>query len=174
VYETRDLILKKAEPADWQAIWQNLWRHAQPARYMLWSPTRTRDEAKARMQRTLAHQAKTKHAYFVYEKATGEPIGFAGMIPVSEDTWEDTGVALGPDYQRRGYGSQILLALRALAFAEPGVRRLICSCRKENEASRRTLLAGGLRFTHEEARVDPRDGSAYTLEFYEITRKERE
>lgn len=165
--QTRDLVLKKAVFEDWCAIWQNLWRHESAAKYMLWAPTLTEEAAMDRMHRTLAHQAKNKHTYLVYEKATGTPIGFAGMMQIAPDAWEDTGVALGPDYQRRGYGSQILAYLKELAFLEPGCKRFVCSCRSENEASRRTLLKGGLQYTHSELRTDPRDGSAYTLEFYE-------
>lgn len=166
-HRTKDLVLKKAEFEDYFAIWQNLWRHESAARYMLWAPTLTEEAAMDRMHRTLAHQAKNKHTYFVYEKATGTPIGFAGMMQIAPDAWEDTGVALGPDYQRRGYGSQILACLKELAFLEPGCKRFVCSCRAENEASRRTLLKGGLQYTHSEPRTDPRNGSAYTLEFYE-------
>ena len=168
MFETKDLVLKKAEFSDWKAIWQNLWRHESAAKYMLWSPTRTEEEAVARMERTLAHQAKNKHTYFVYEKGTGQAIGFAGMMQIAPDAYEDTGVALGPDFQRRGYGSQILQALKTLAFSEPGVERLVCTCRSENEASRRTLLKGGLQFTHWEMRTDPRDGTEYRLEFCEV------
>ena len=166
--QTRDLVLKKARFADWPAIWQNLWRHESAARYMLWSPTETEEAAIDRMNRTVNYQKSAKHAYFVYEKSSGEAIGFAGMMQIAPDAWEDTGVALGPDYQKKGYGSQILEALKALAFHEPGCTRLICSCRKENEASRRTLRKGGLTFTHAEPRTDPRTGEDYTLEFYEV------
>ena len=167
-HQTKDLILKKAEFSDWRAIWQNLWRHEEAAKHMLWSPTLTEEAAIGRMERTLSHQAANKHTYLVYEKRTGQAIGFAGMTQISPDAWEDTGVALGPAFQRRGYGSQILLALQALAFAEPGCTRFVCSCRAENEASRRTLLKGGLTFTHSEPRTDPRTGEAYTLEFYQV------
>jgi len=167
-HQTKDLILKKAEFSDWRAIWQNLWRHESAARYMLWSPTLTEEAAMDRMHRTLAHQARNNHAYLVYEKTTGAAIGFAGMMQIAPDAWEDTGVALGPEFQKKGYGSQILACLKALAFAEPGCARFVCSCRAENEASRRTLLKGGLTYTHSEMRTDPRTGAAYTLEFYEV------
>lgn len=168
-HQTKDLLLKKAVFEDWHGIWQNLWRHENAAKYMLWAPTETETDAIERMIRTLTHQQANKHAYFVYEKCSGAPIGFAGMIRIAPDTWEDTGVALGPDFQRKGYGTQILKALTDLAFSEPGCRRFVCSCRVENEASRRTLLKGGLTFTHTEPRTDPRTGEAYTLEFYEAS-----
>ena len=46
--ETKDLILKKAEFDDWKAIYHNLWRHKESAKYMLWSLTETDEVAKDR------------------------------------------------------------------------------------------------------------------------------
>ena len=50
--ETKDLILKKAEFEDWKTIYYNLWRHKESAKYMLWQPTETDEDAKDRMKRT--------------------------------------------------------------------------------------------------------------------------
>lgn len=79
--ETKDLILKKAEFEDWKTIYYNLWRHKESAKYMLWQPTETDEDAKDRMKRTIAFEEKpeNKYALFVYLKKTGEAIGFAGM-----------------------------------------------------------------------------------------------
>lgn len=44
--------IKKAEFTDWKAIYKNLWMHEESARYMLWTPTKTEEDAKARMFRT--------------------------------------------------------------------------------------------------------------------------
>lgn len=44
--ETKDLILKKAEFEDWKTIYYNLWRHKESAKYMLWQPTETDEDAK--------------------------------------------------------------------------------------------------------------------------------
>ena len=47
--ETKDLILKKAEFEDWKTIYYNLWRHKESAKYMLWQPTETDEDAKDRI-----------------------------------------------------------------------------------------------------------------------------
>lgn len=85
--ETKDLILKKAEFEDWKTIYYNLWRHKESAKYMLWQPTETDEDAKDRMKRTIAFEEKpeNKYALFVYLKKTGEAIGFAGMRELEPD-----------------------------------------------------------------------------------------
>lgn len=111
--ETKDLVLKKAEFTDWKAIYKNLWMHEESARYMLWTPTKTEEDAKARMFRTIEFEKKpeNKYLFLVYLKETGEAIGFAGMREREPEIYEECGIALGPDFVRKGYGRQILNAL---------------------------------------------------------------
>ena len=111
--ETKDLILKKAEFEDWKTIYYNLWRHKESAKYMLWQPTETDEDAKDRMKRTIAFEEKpeNKYALFVYLKKTGEAIGFAGMRELEPGIYEETGIALGPEFVQKGYGRQILTTL---------------------------------------------------------------
>ena len=37
-------------------------------------------------------------------------IGFAGMKEIEPGVFEDTGIAVGPDYVGKGYGTEILSA----------------------------------------------------------------
>lgn len=37
--ETKDLVLDKARLEDWEAMYRNVWRHPESARYMKWSVT---------------------------------------------------------------------------------------------------------------------------------------
>ena len=64
--ETRDLILKKAVFEDWEPLYRNLTRHAESARYMLWAPDETAEDAKARMLRTLEFERREKYAFLVF------------------------------------------------------------------------------------------------------------
>lgn len=160
--ETKDLILKKAVFEDWPDIYRNLWRHWESARYMLWNVTGSEEEAMDRMRRTLAWQAGHDHMYFVYEKACGKAIGFAGMKELAPGVWEEAGVGLGPDYVGRGYGGQILDALLQSAFSL-GAREFQASCREQNERSRRLILSRGFRPSGTERLTDERTGEEYTL-----------
>lgn len=163
---TRDLILKKPEFEDWRDIYRNLWSREESARYMLWNVTRSEEDAKRRMERTIAFQAEHT-AWLVYEKESGQAIGFAGMEEISPGVYEDIGIAVGPEFTGRGYGKQILTALTDYAFSGLGADRFVASCRSENAPSRGMILACGFRYTHCENRIDPRNGLPYVLAFYE-------
>lgn len=166
--ETRDLILRKANLDDWRDMYKNVWSREETARYMLWKVTRSESDAKVRMERTIAYQQTNPTAYIVCERAGGRVIGFAGMKEIEPGVYEDCGVALGPEYVGKGYGKQVLSALVDTAFNALDAHKFICSCRSENEASRRLQLSCGLTFSHTEDRVDPRDDAPYILEFYEL------
>lgn len=166
--ETKDLIIKKAEFCDWSDIYHNLWRHEVSAKYMLWNTTKTEEDAKIRMQKTISYQEKAPFSYFVYEKESGQAIGFAGMVEISPHVYEDTGIAIGPAFVRKGYGRQILTALVQKAFIELEGEKFIASCRSQNIASRQLQLACGFSYTYSENRIDPRNSMPYILEFYEL------
>ena len=162
--ETKDLILKKADFDDWKALYRNLWRHAESARYMLWTPVESEEEAKERMERTIVFQRIEKYAFLVYLRKTGEPIGNAGMRDAGGGAYEETGIALGPDFVGKGYGTQILNALTEEA-KRIGAARFLAGNRVKNEASRRLQLSCGFSFDHlSEEKTDPRTGEKYFVE----------
>lgn len=167
--ETQDLILRRGVFEDWKAMYENVWRHPETARYMLWDVTTSEEEAMARMERTLRWQTE-HYAWFVEEKHTGNCIGFAGFIEVDPGVYEDTGVALGPDYVGRGYGKQVLRALLTVVFDRLDGQVFIGSARSENAASIALQRSCGFVYTHSESRTDPRNGEHYTLNFYEKRR----
>lgn len=169
--ETKDLILKAADFEDWHDMYENLWSRDESARYMLWAPTHSEEAAKVRMEKTIAWQKKNELAYTVYEKKSGKAIGFAGMCKIAEDVYEDTGIAIGPDFVGQGYGKQALQALVKQAFEGLGAAKFVCSCREKNLASKALQLSVGFTYTHSEDRTDPETGENYALEFYELERR---
>lgn len=166
MHETLRLILRHPVFSDWEAMWRNVWQHPETARYMLWDVTTTEEAARERMERSIRYQ-ENKPCWFVYEKESGAPIGFAGMYQSGDGAYEDTGIALGPDYVGKGYGKELLNKLTKIAKADYSAQRFIVSCRSENHASRHMILGCGFCFTHQENRIDPRNGQPYVLEFYE-------
>ena len=161
--ETEDLLLKKAVFADWEALYRNITSHPEAARYMLWSPDENEEMAKERMGRTIAFEQREKYAFLVYLKSTGEPIGFAAMRQAEEGAYEDMGIALGPAFQRRGYGRQILEAFCEEA-RRCGAREFRTSYRLGNIPSQRLQEACGFRFAFDsEERTDPRTGETYIV-----------
>ena len=91
--ETNDLLLKKATPEDWEAMYRNVWSRPEAARYMQWQITTSAVDAQARMARTIAWQ--TNHdTYLVYEKSSDQAIGLAG-VEERPQIHQDASIALG-------------------------------------------------------------------------------
>lgn len=165
VIETKDLLLKKAKFEDWYDMYHNLWKHKDSAKYMLWNPTTSEEEAKERMERTIEFEKKEKYALLVYEKASDHAIGFAGMREEHPGVYVETGVALGPDYVGRGYGKQILNALTKEAFTNGKAHKFVAACRTKNIASHNLQMSCGFVFSHTMEKKDPRNDEDYTLEY---------
>lgn len=163
--ETKDLIIKQAEQKDWKDMYYNLWRHAESTKYMLWKVTSSEEEAQIRMKKSIAWQETHPYSWGVYEKVSGQAIGFAGMTEVETGVYEDTGIALGPDFVGKGYGKQIVNAMVDYARDELGAKKMVLSCRSKNIASKKLQESCGFTYSHSEDRVDPRTNEAYVLEF---------
>ncbi len=166
--ETQNLILKKTSESDLDEIYHNLWCHKESARYMLWDVTETLEDVKERLIKSIDFQQFHKYAFFIYEKSSGKAIGFAGMKEIEPGVFEDTGIAVGPEYVGKGYGTEVLSAFIEEA-RKCGAHKFVASCRTQNLASHNLMMKCGLSFSHNEDRTDPRDGSQYILEFNEIS-----
>ncbi len=164
--ETKDLALDKAKLSDWKDMYYNVWSRWECARYMAWRLTENEDEAVERMRRTIEFQ-KNHDTYTVYEKACMRAIGFAGVEQIAPAAYAETGICLGADYFRRGYGKQIVLCLvdycRGL-----GAREFFYSAREENEAANRLAVSLGFAVSGYEEKTDGRDGHRYKLVKYRL------
>ena len=163
--KTEDLILRKARSDDWKPMYENIWRHESAARYMTWEVTRSEEEARDRMERTIRYQQNGGLSFIV--TCGGEPVGFAGVMETEPGVYEDTGGALGPDFQRKGYGKQMLAALERLVFGL-GADKFIVTHHRDNLPSKKVILSRGFRYTHSEEKEDR------ILDFYEKRRTDME
>lgn len=165
ILETENLILRRAEYDDWKPMYENVWRHESAARYMLWDVTTSEEAARDRIERTIRYQQNGGLSFIVTK--TDEPIGFAGVMETEPGVYEDTGGCLGPEFQRKGYGRQMLAALERLVFSR-GAEKFIVAHRRENLPSKKVILSRGFRYTHSEEK------EGYILDFYEKRRSDME
>lgn len=133
--ETKDLLLRKAKPKDWEAMYRNVWSRPETARFMQWRITTSAADARARMERTIAWQ-RDHDTYLVYEKASGQAIGFAGVEEIAPHIYQDASIALGPEYVGKGYGKQILRLLLDYCANTLGGAEFYYSTQSANQASR--------------------------------------
>lgn len=165
--ETPDLILDKAKPSDWKDMYCNVWSRPEAVKHMSWRLSHSEEDAKERVLRTIEFQ-KTHDTYFVYEKASGKAIGFAGVEELSPGVYGEMGICLGPDYVGKGFGKQILKCLIQYCKQEHGANEFIYSTREGNEASHGLARSMGFRQTAVEPTVDHQDGSRYNLVKYSL------
>lgn len=162
--ETDNLILKKAEFADWKAMYRNVWSRPESAKYMAWRVIADEEDAKVRIQKTIKYQ-ENHDTWLVYEKKSGQAIGFAGVEETAPHIYQDVGIALGPEYVGKGYGKQILLLLLEYCRSLGG-KEFYYSTRANNEASKALALSCGFTYQYAEKRTDLRNGKPYQLEVY--------
>lgn len=164
ILETKDLKLEKAKYEDWKDMYRNVWSHSETAKYMEWSVTTNEEDAKLRIKRTITFE-ETHDTYLVYEKKSGVAIGFAGVEKMDAETYQEAGIALGPEYVGKGYGKQILELLLAYCKSMGG-KEFYYYSRAENKASRRLALACGFELWNSENRIDSRNGESYEMLVY--------
>lgn len=165
--ETKDLILDKAKFSDWEGIYRNVWSQPESARYMMWNISDNEEKAKIRIQKTIDWQ-KEHDTYFVYEKLSGEPIGFAGVEKLGAEICGETGICFGPKYTRKGYGRQILSTLIQYSKEKYGAKEFIYQTREENVPSVKLAEAFGFERIGSEIKIDERDGHSYNYLKYSL------
>lgn len=162
--ETPDLLLRKARLEDWQDLYRNVWSRPEAARYMVWRVSETEQDARERMERTVAfHQQHD--VYLIEEKKSGQVIGFTGLERLGPHSFQEAGIVLGPDFTGKGYGKQILALLLDWAAALGG-REFFYSTRSENRASIGLARSFGFLYQSREDKIDQRTGLHYWLERY--------
>ena len=163
--ETNNLILRKAKEDDLEKIWNNVWKDKKIADNMLWEPTETKEEAIARMKRTIEYQSKS-YAYFVCLKSNNEPIGFAGVFEKEPGIYEETGICISRKYQRKGYAKEVVDALKKLVFEKINANRFIYGCFSTNEPSRKVCLSQGFKYLESSNIIRQWDSKEFIVDYY--------
>lgn len=145
--ETADLLLRSGREDDWSDLHRNVWSRSEVFRYLFGKPCPDEDAARKKTAAYAGMHREVPTEFFVEEKGSGQVIGIAGVKELSPGCWTITDVAIGPEFQRRGYGRQIIGALISLAF-EHGVAEIAYECFEGNTASARLAEACGFRFSH--------------------------
>ena len=84
--------------------------------------------------------------YLVELREDARPLGICGLVQRDYLDDPDIGFAFLPEHGRRGYGFESAAAVKAHAFTELRVRRLLAITSMDNEPSIRLLGRIGLRF----------------------------
>lgn len=167
---TKDLILRQGAADDWRDLYRNLWSHEEVFQYMFKNPCPSEEHAAARTGAYAVMHEEVKTEFFAIEKASRQAIGIAGIKELKPGKWTVTDIALGPHFQGKGYGKQIVTALLNLAY-ELGATEVAYDCFTQNAASKQLALSCGFTYSHSEEAELMKNGEKVILDYYIHKRK---
>lgn len=168
---TKNLILRKALSSDLEEIYNNVWKHSDLAKNMLWKVTDNIEDANDRLQRTISYQ-ENNDAFFVTLKSTGEVIGFGGFFQKEDGVYEDTGICICQKEQRKGYAKELVSGLEKLIFEELKGKRFIYSCMSHNEPSKKVCSSLGFKYSNSVPQIREYDNFKYICDYYYLDQKD--
>lgn len=162
ILETQNLILKPYEEKYAEKTHENFFCQEETAKYMLWKPTQTTEEAKERLERW---SNNWKYFWIIHDKTTDEPIGFLGTDEVEPNIYGHLGLCVGLEYKGKGYGSQVLK--KCIDYLSlKGATEIRYSHFKENIASQKLAEKMGFQFVKEGMRTRAWDNKEFKEYFY--------
>ncbi|MCR4622127.1 MAG: GNAT family N-acetyltransferase [Clostridiales bacterium] len=165
------VVLRKARPGDWESMLRNVWGDEEVYKWMLFTPTHTAEEARARCERSIQFQ-KEHLAWFVALKDTDEPVGLCAINEYEKGHFEECGICIGTKYQGRGIGKEIVLLLLELAFEKLGAEDLMYGYFRENLRSKALAEKFGFHYVSTRMLVRPWDGAEKVIDKCILTKEE--
>jgi RimJ/RimL family protein N-acetyltransferase len=141
-----DLVSLRELRDDDQGPLHAVYGNEQVCRYMSFTP-RTPEQCAAIIasaKTAAATDPRKVYMLAVADPVTGELIG-ACRLGIEDWQAAQAGLALRPDQWGQGCGTEVLRLLFRLAFTQLGLHRVWAARSPGNEASRRLLLAAGMR-----------------------------
>ncbi|MFQ6724252.1 MAG: GNAT family N-acetyltransferase [Clostridia bacterium] len=166
MFETKDLIIKKGKIEDAYNMHKNFWSQEESAKYMLWTVTKTVEDSKTKLSRWLEWQ-KEHTQWLIYEKSTGEAIGFVGFDEIGENKFGNIGLGIGSSYVGKGYGTQVMNVI--LDYIKSlGAREVEYSHLSGNIPSQKLAEKLGFKYMRKEKRVREWDKQEFDELFYTL------
>lgn len=166
--ETEDLVLKKVyNTLDAEIMHLNFMGETETAKHMLWRPTSDSNEAIKKLTKWISYQKDHLH-WFVYEKASNEPIGFFSIEKLSETKYGEIGICIGTKFIKKGYGTQIMKKM--LDYVRNlGATEVEYSHDKDNTASQKLAEKLGFKYIKTTSRIRPFDNKKIVEIVYLLT-----
>ncbi len=164
ILETERLTLRYQQPSDVEPL-VDLWADPEVTRYM--GGPRDREWLESALEETACDPYAERYDLWpLIEKETGQVVGDCGLLDkeVEGRTEIELIYVLASSAWGRGYATEIGQALKAYAFEEMGLGRLIALIEPENTASARVAEKVGLRLEKEVVRPGGEVRKVYAVE----------
>ncbi len=143
LFETARLGCRKMVRSDLAALYE-VYSDPLAMRWVGDGSAISRPECEDWLARTLDNYARRGYGMFaLVEHATGEVIGFAGLVHPGEQLEAEIKYAFLRSYWGQGFASEIVRALLEAAHDQFGLDRVIATVAPENRASQRVLEKAG-------------------------------
>ena len=170
VFVGKTILIRKAKLSDLESAYKNIWSDDTLFQYMFYDSTKTLEEAKERLNRTIEYQ-KTHYAYFICLKETDEVIGFCGMNDLGNGEYQESGVCIAKDYQSTGIGSEVSLLMLNYVFNELKGNKFICECMENNVKSKGLINKLGFKLFDTYRTVSYYDNLEHVIECYVLDKE---
>jgi len=119
------------------------------ARYVLWTPHRSRDDSLAFLRMTIPEYDDPhirRHKWGIVLKATGRLIGTIDIFKSPGDNAGEIGYAIGTEYWGHGYVTEAATAVVRLGFEHMALNRIEARCNPANTGSARVMEKVGMSY----------------------------
>lgn len=168
--KTKDLKFVKFKDEFAEQCHNNFFCEMETAKYVLWKPTKSIDEAKEKLNFWKENLSLNGILLLIKEFKSNKIIGYICADEIVPNVYGNVGIALGQNFIKKGYGSQALNTLIEI-IKNKGGKEIIYSHFKENEASKRLALKFGFKYFKQEKRIRKYDKKEFDELFYVLKLK---
>lgn len=154
LFLTRRLGCRRLATTDYDALY-GVYSDGEAMRWVGDGKPITHAQCKLWIRVTGENYARRGYGMFALEeRATGNVIGFCGLVHPDNQPEPEIKYALLRSCWRRGLASEVVPSLLSYGAAKHGMNRIIATVAPENAASLRVLAKAGMRFVDTRADAD--------------------
>ena len=163
--QTKDLMFIEYDRGFAAECHENFLCQKETAKFMLWKPTVTPEEAERKLNYWTQNLKAGDIFCLIKEQKSQKVIGFLCAYEIKPNVYGEIGIAIGSEFVKKGYGSQVLAALIE-AVKSRGAKEIHYSHLQDNEASKQLALKFGFEFYKKDKRLRKHDQKLFDELFY--------
>lgn len=146
--ETERLVLRRFEPGDERAMYENWASDPEVTKYLRWPPHSSIEESRQTVGKWIAHYGEDNfYLWAIVPKELGEPIGSISVVEQDEEAAKlHIGYCIGKKWWRQGYTSEAFRGIIPFLFVQVKAGRIEAQHDPNNPGSGKVMEACGLKY----------------------------
>ena len=149
----------------------DVWGNEDVYKWMLFTPTKTIDDAKERIKRSIEFQ-KNNFAYFISLKDNNTPIGLCAIKEYEPNKYEESGICISTKYQGQGFGKEVVSLLLDIAFNKLNAKTFRYGYFIDNISSKKLALYFNFKYNETKEFIRPWDKEKKLIELCLLSRED--